>query len=71
MEDWVGNAAETYKENQVNADKHVKQKFSYVLYCYSSRNGRITLFFPLAFFSLISNDGNDEHAHKIRQRNTI
>lgn len=31
MEEEVGNAAETYKENQVNAEIHVKQKVSYIL----------------------------------------
>lgn len=64
MKERVGNAAETYKENQANADIHVKQKVSYLLYCYNPRNGRITFYF--FFFS-----GNDEHAHKIRQRNSM
>lgn len=49
----MGNAAETYKENQVNADIHVKQKVSCILYCCSSRNGRITLYFSLIFFLLM------------------
>lgn len=31
---------ETYKEDQANADIPIKQKVLYILYCYSSRNGR-------------------------------
>lgn len=65
MKERVGNAAETYKENQANADIHVKQKVSNLLYFYNPRNGRIT-FYYFFFFS-----GNDEHAHKIRQRNSM
>lgn len=50
MKERVGSAAETYKENQAKADIHVKQKVSYLLYCYNPRNGRITFYF---FFFLV------------------